>query len=607
MPSSRHIFISTFLLVVSSLVVPGVLNAQPTNPANPTQPGGPQTGPTNKPDGVAEQAPKERDLLPTVPVLPPERSRRRAFELLELDGYFRSRGDWFKQFDLGFNDDPAVGGTSFPNALGCTPTDGVNKPCEGTLKAANIRLRLEPTINVTEKTRVHMQIDVLDNVVLGSTPDSFFGDGTSRGDRISGAFSDGQVAPQAGRNSIGSSLRVKRAWAEVDTSLGLIKFGRMPDHWGMGILANEGGKDPVHGGIDLDSDYGDTEDRLMFSTLIPGTNIIGAVAMDWVAVAPTSEQSPLYRNRYGGQPWDLDDNDDVNQFVFMVSRRDSPKAFKEKVDAGQLALNYGVYFVYRTQNFDQRGVVLGEEPPPDQFVPRDLKVYTPDFWARLGWHNLELEFEGLTSLGSIQSATDLGVSGSLDIRQFGGVFRGTYRFFQGDLRLALEMGWASGDGQDNSPAGATHVSNSQLPTGTDNDHTINKFFFDFDYNIDLILFRELIGTVSNAIYARPSLEYDITDKFRVKGWSVLSFAHRPVSTPGNAAAYGVEFDTDVSYVDDSNGFQAGIAAGVLFPLSALDRRAPNANLGGPGFPEFGNNTGGARTPQTIQLRMSLKF
>ena len=29
---------------------------------------------------------------------------------------------------------------------------------------------------------------------------------------------------------------VKRAWAEVGTPLGLIKFGRMPDAWGLGIL-----------------------------------------------------------------------------------------------------------------------------------------------------------------------------------------------------------------------------------------------------------------------------------------------------------------------------------------------------------------------------------
>ena len=33
----------------------------------------------------------------------------------------------------------------------------------------------EPTINVTDQVRVHAQIDVLDNTIMGSTPDSLAG------------------------------------------------------------------------------------------------------------------------------------------------------------------------------------------------------------------------------------------------------------------------------------------------------------------------------------------------------------------------------------------------------------------------------------------------
>ena len=604
MPSVRlTIALATTALTFGLMFAMPSAHAQQPNPANPTQQPGP---PVDKPDGVAEQAPKEKDLLPTVPILPPERSRKKAFELLELDGYFRFRGDWFKKFHLGFFEDPAGGGAPFPQPSACTPTEGVNKPCEEAVKTANIRLRLEPTININEKTRVHMQVDVLDNVVLGSTPDSFFGDGTApRGDRISGAFSDGQVAPEAGRNWQSESIRVKRAWAEVETAFGLIKFGRMPDHWGLGIYANEGGRDPVHGGVDLDSDFGDTEDRVMFSTLIPGTDIIGAVALDWSSVAPTSAQSGLLANRYGGQAWDLDDNDDVNQYVLMISRRDSPKTFTDKVAQGGLALNYGVYFVYRTQGFDQTGVTLGETPPADQFVPRSLKVYTPDFWARLGYKNIELEFEGVTTIGSME-ASDLGVDGELKIRQFGAVLRSTFRFFDGDLRLGAEFGWASGDSQDNAVQGELHASGTVLPSGDDT--TFNKFFFDFDYNVDLILFRELYGTITNAMYFKPSLEYDINSKIRAKAWPVISFAHKPIATPGNQSGLGVELDADVSYHDDASGFSAGFAYGVLFPLGGMNHPTHDPGTdGGPGFGYGPDNVGDAQTAQTIQLRMMLQF
>ena len=39
-----------------------------------------------------------------------------------------------------------------------------------------MRFRIEPTFNVSEDIRLKAQIDVLDNVVLGSTPDGPYGD-----------------------------------------------------------------------------------------------------------------------------------------------------------------------------------------------------------------------------------------------------------------------------------------------------------------------------------------------------------------------------------------------------------------------------------------------
>src|SRR5450432_1739094 len=83
-------------------------------------PGGPtQPSAEEKKEGVAEAAPKQQGLMPTTPWLPPQKSHRKRWKLLELDGYYRVRTDWFKNFNLGFNDDPTVGGSPFPRALGC--------------------------------------------------------------------------------------------------------------------------------------------------------------------------------------------------------------------------------------------------------------------------------------------------------------------------------------------------------------------------------------------------------------------------------------------------------------------------------------------------------
>ena len=44
---------------------------------------------------------------------------------------------------------------------------------EDTLAGANMRFRLEPTINISEDVRIMAQIDMLDNLILGSTPDGY--------------------------------------------------------------------------------------------------------------------------------------------------------------------------------------------------------------------------------------------------------------------------------------------------------------------------------------------------------------------------------------------------------------------------------------------------
>ena len=574
-------------------------------PQTPTQ----QPG-QDKPEGVAEQAPKSPATLPTTPVLPPRQSERTKFELFELGGYFRLRTDWFKKFDQGFEDDPAQGGAPFPNPLGCAAAGG---NCEDTLKSANIRLRLEPVISLRENsTQIFMQIDVLDNVVLGSTPNTLTGDGgLPPGNIPVNALADTQIAPSAGQNSRTDSLRVKRAWAEVETALGRIHFGRMPWDWGLGIYANGGGYDPIHGTYDiLESDYGTTVDRVQFGRGIPGTNLAASIAMDWSSVFPVASQSDVFDNRYLGQPFDLDDNDDVNQWVFTILRRDTAKGFDDKVAKGLLAFNYGAFVAYKTQDFEQTNFTLGEAPAPENTVRRKAKAYIPNAWVRMAKGSFDFELEAVGIFGKIDDLSDQldpdtanPITDEIDVRMFGAVARAGYRILDGDIRLGGEIGYASGDQWDSTVPGRTHARYARRFPG-DGDTSMNAFFFNFDYEIDLILFRELLGTVSNTTYVRPTFDWKIGNSFRAKAQAVLSFVNVPVSTPGNGNIYGLEVDADFGY--ESGGFFAGIAYGVLFPFDALDH-PESEGLGGPGFGYSEGNSGEASASQTIQTRLMLKF
>lgn len=608
------------IIVGICVLTTGIAEAQisPGGGMSPGMGGPAQPAGEEKKEGVAEAAPKTPGLLPTTPALPPPKGRRKRWKLIEIDGYFRLRTDWFKNFHLGFRDRARngadLGGAPFPRPLGCY-ADSIDPPC-GNLSSANMRLRLEPTINLDEGTSIHVQADVLDNLVLGSTPvNQAIGSYTDVNLPPLGAFGNSvQDPPQAGRNSNRDSITIKRAWAEVAIPLGILKFGRQPNHWGMGIFSNAGGYDPIAGTYDLDADYGDTVDRVSFSALIPGTNLRAMLAADWASTRLTSDQTNAGFGREG-RPFDLDDGDDQDGWIGVISKMDSPQEFKDTVDRGDAAFNWGIYFEYKTQSwdYDLRNFVLGGATDPfTRYVPRDMKTYTPDLWAKLGYGRWTLEGEFVAQLGKIDRLDEFGKPNGADIRKYGGTGRVSWKGLEGKLRLGLESGAASGDQWDNNPQGNTHFSNANLlgtcPTGTacPIDGKLSQFIFNREYKIDMILFRHLIGAVTNAGYVKPFLAYDISKSIALKVANITSFALRPVATPGNSTMYGTEFDADIAYT--SGGLTIGLAYGVLFPLGAMDH-PEDASFGWGTDPDVANgaNIGSASTAHTIQSRLTLTF
>ena len=584
----------------------------------PTQPAGEE-----KKEGVAEAAPKTPGLLPTTPALPAPKGRRKRWKLLELDGYYRMRTDWLRNFNLGFPDG-GVGGTPFPQALGCKSTLP-GHPCDDSLSSANMRLRLEPTINLDEGTSVHIQADLLDNILLGSTPsDAALGSGAvdatgAANKPPAGPFNNGTQAPVVqGVNSDRPAVQIKRAWAEVAVPLGVVKFGRMPNHWGMGILHNGGGADPISGTYDYDADYGDSVDRASFSLLIPGTNLRAMVATDWALTRLVSNQT-IANKGHEGHPFDLDDSDDANAWVGVISRMDSAQEFKDTVDRGELALNYGVYFEYKTQAWDDnvKGFVLGTAPDPTAYQPRDLKTYSPDVWVKAAYDRWLVEAEIVAQIGAMQVVTGaadpvtmMAPIRSYDIRKYGGAGRLTWRGLEGKLRLGVETGFASGDQWDNDPKGAINIAFAQ-PLGDPNNPNVTKltqFAFNRDYRVDMILWRHLIGAVTNAGYVKPFIHYDVTRSVGFKISNISSFALRRVSTPGHDVMYGTEFNGELGY--QSGGLFVGVAYGVLFPLGAMNHPAPDPLTGQPTDFVDGTNTANAKAAETahiIQSRFVLAF
>jgi uncharacterized protein (TIGR04551 family) len=522
-------------------------------------------------------------------------SDKRKLERLTLDGYFRSRPELFYKMDLGRPADPA--GYKLWPASSTSSADRTNA-------GVNMRLRLEPTINISEEVRVRAQIDALDNVVWGSTPDYAYSRNQANGywydTNAWSLFSNSQVAPRSGINSISDSVLVKRVWGEVSTPVGILRFGRMGSHFGLGILHNDG--------AGIDADTGDTVDRISFTAEpIPGFYITPMLDFNVEGIlSPTTQTS--------NQSFDLSNSDDAHSFIISAARMDTASEAKAKLESNQTVLNYGLRFDYRVQKNDaiqlssawtSDGQASGAAPTTWTTVQRNANLFMPDLWAKFERRNFRIEAEAAAVMGwmdnGVTSIGDAYTSGTKNLIfwQFGGVLQGEYRLLNGDLEIGGEMGFASGDDKPGfgnyprrenlnltdkngtptpftglPPAGVIDGPQYCLGTGcAPRSNIVRNFRFNSAYRMDMILYRELLGNVTDSFYLRPKISYRITQGFNVFAAAIYSRAIYPSSTPSAAtsspdANLGIEVNVGARY-ETRDGFFAMIQYGALFPLGGF--------------------------------------
>jgi uncharacterized protein (TIGR04551 family) len=506
---------------------------------------------------------------------------RPKLEFLQLNGYLRVRGDLFDNLDLHRAADPS-GFFLHPRPL----RDADNR---GTLTSGNMRFRLEPTLNVSEQVRVLAQFDLLDNMVLGSTPQGLF----ARSDGVQFPFdARGQVPSSDGVNADRNSIVVKRAWGEVQTPVGLLSFGRMPSSWGLGILANAGGG--------IDDDHGDSVDRLQFA-LTPLKTPIGPIVLvpmyEIVATGVTSQDQTVARGL--GQPFDRDTADDAKALGIKVVRMDTDEEVKRKLERDEGSFSYGAWYMFKQQSYEfpqwvssttvpSTGKADGSESVGSA-VHRDAHAHTADVWWRYQTKRFRLETELTGIIGQIGDASNDPANplGPVLLRQFGGAAQAAWKILDGKLTLGGEAGFASGDtspGFGNRPGrtcsttsgGVTtcaatrrgDIDGAQFAPG-DRVLDVRNFRFNPAYRVDLILWREILQGVTDAFYLKPSARYEIFEGLAAEAAIIYSQAMYAGSTPSTAyAPLGVEFDLGLSYKSD-DGFIAFLNYGLLQPLDGL--------------------------------------
>ena len=573
-----------------------------------------------------------------------------ARPVLELHGNFRVRTELFYQFALGRIDTPSEAmwpqpadnyfqdrtntarGPSLctPDELGTgTNTSGTSATygCKsGTQAGANLRFRLDPELHISDNLRVISQIDLFDNLVLGSTPSEYRNTPSANGYAVAarsgyapiGFDTSTTSSPTSGVNSLGNSIHVKRAWAEYATPVGELRFGRMPNHWGLGILNNAGDG--------YDDNYQSTIDRIQFTTGIKPLDLYVTGAWDFVNEGATSDNLGIYR----GQAYDVAQSDDVSQYMLAVAHRKSRELTRLALARGEIVINGGVQVQYRHQLLanDANGAsndacvangaaTLSCAPGALQFSRRGATSWTPDLWVQLLYKKFRFEAEGVTIQGNMDNnksanSNDATQNIGYKIRQYGLATEIEQRLVEDKLRLGFNFGWASGDSDVQGLTPPYNTAENQH-----GDRTDSTFRFNPAYSVDLILYRNILTRVQGTYYFRPSASYDFlrdTSGQKLGGGVAASWSRASefVQAPGHAHDLGVELNANVYFQskdgarnDDptkKGGFFTKLEYGVLFPMAGLGYTQHQVNTI--------NTAGGSantNTAQTVRWYLGVFF
>jgi uncharacterized protein (TIGR04551 family) len=189
--------------------------------------------------------------------------------------------------------------------------------------------------------------------------------------------------------------------------------------------------------------------------------------------------------------------------------------------------------------------------------------------------------------------------GRVLLREWGATLVTEYKALPNKVTLGAELGLASGDsapgfGVDSSRTATDTSGNAMLPPygsidgpqyGQPGDNAIRNYRFNPGYRVDLILWRQIIGQVTDAWYLKPKIRWDILPGLAFDGsiiYSQMLTNSGPDATAvdattaaggytlakGGSKALGAEVDGKLT-LDSGNGFAAWTEIGLLQPFSGL--------------------------------------
>jgi uncharacterized protein (TIGR04551 family) len=269
----------------------------------------------------------------------------------------------------------------------------------------------------------------------------------------------------------------------------------------------------------------------------------------------------------------------------------APNSGARRRRGGRLCCEFGAYGSYRWQNLDVPSSYLPlASPAPQldrgQLMIRGYQAAATDAWLRLTGRWFRVEAEAAYLWAKVEQPSlipGVELPRPATSNQGGFALESEIGEVAGRWSAGVDAGFASGD---RAPGfGAFPATNGPAPQPGDlegaqalppYDNAVNNFRFHSDYRIDRILFREIIGTVTDATYVRPHARYTAwrghTGQLDLHLAGVFSAAVEPTSAPGQQRPLGIELDPSIVFRTNFE-LEAAFEPAWLFPLAGLDNVA----------------------------------
>jgi hypothetical protein len=315
-----------------------------------------------------------------------------------------------------------------------------------------------------------------------------------------------------------TALDLRKLYLEYRWASGAFRVGLQTQSWGLGMLANDGAKDPEAGDFGQQQ-FGNTTYRALLA-FRPLFNLGGAFRAFETAFAA-----------------DLINRDNFGEFARGDRAFQGVLALRFAKDADNTVGVYGVYRNQRNVNVTDGGKAT------DVFV-----VDAAGKWEFFKRRNrvLKVGFEALTIQGTTTQARNENAA-LLRVQQFGAAAKVSYR--SNRLTLLADWGFASGD---------------QNPS----DDRIENFRMDRDFKVGLVLFdhvmayqsarsgvrasdpnlvgvppegADLLGTagsITGVWYLFPRIKYGLFDWLDVYGGPLFAFGTARLTDPFNSRLGG---------------------------------------------------------------------